>query len=213
MLLGAACRAGQRIAGPAVVELPTTTVVVYPGWTATVTERGDYLLEREHAAANATEGGRMSTAPQRTFDPILLAVLANRLDGIVPRDDEHAAALRRARRCINKARDFSCALVTADNELLASAEGLPVHIIGTAVPGRGDDASCTTTSPRATRSCTTTRTSATRTPADHAILVPVFVDGEHLFTAVAKAHQADCGNAPADHVHARRRATSTRRAR
>ena len=39
--------------GPAVVELPTTTVVVYPGWTATVTERGDYLLERERAAANA----------------------------------------------------------------------------------------------------------------------------------------------------------------
>ena len=31
--------------------------------------------------------------------------------------------------------------------------------------------------------------------ADHAILVPVFIDGEHLFTAVAKAHQADCGNA------------------
>jgi N-methylhydantoinase B len=31
--------------------------------------------------------------------------------------------------------------------------------------------------------------------ADHAILVPVFVDGEHVFTACAKAHQADCGNA------------------
>ena len=30
--------------------------------------------------------------------------------------------------------------------------------------------------------------------ADHAILVPVFVDGEHVFTACAKAHQADCGN-------------------
>ena len=31
--------------------------------------------------------------------------------------------------------------------------------------------------------------------ADHGILVPVFVGGEHVFTAVAKAHQADCGNA------------------
>ncbi len=31
--------------------------------------------------------------------------------------------------------------------------------------------------------------------ADHTILVPVFIDGEHLFTASAKAHQADCGNA------------------
>jgi N-methylhydantoinase B len=30
--------------------------------------------------------------------------------------------------------------------------------------------------------------------ADHAVLVPVFVEGRHLFTACAKAHQADCGN-------------------
>ena len=32
-------------------------------------------------------------------------------------------------------------------------------------------------------------------PADHVILVPVFCEGIHLFTAAAKAHQADCGNA------------------
>jgi N-methylhydantoinase B len=30
--------------------------------------------------------------------------------------------------------------------------------------------------------------------ADHTIMVPVFVAGEHLFTTVAKAHQADIGN-------------------
>ena len=32
-------------------------------------------------------------------------------------------------------------------------------------------------------------------PADHVILVPVFWEGRHVFTAAAKAHQADCGNA------------------
>jgi N-methylhydantoinase B len=31
--------------------------------------------------------------------------------------------------------------------------------------------------------------------ADHVILVPIFVGGRHVFTAVTKAHQADCGNA------------------
>jgi len=46
-------RPGEVIAGPAVVELPTTTVVVYPGWAATVTERGDYLLEHEHRSGNS----------------------------------------------------------------------------------------------------------------------------------------------------------------
>ena len=30
--------------------------------------------------------------------------------------------------------------------------------------------------------------------ADHAFLDPVFFEGEHMFTAVSKAHQADCGN-------------------
>ena len=33
-------------------------------------------------------------------------------------------------------------------------------------------------------------------------MVPVFVDGEHLFTACAKAHQADCGNSIPSTYHA-----------
>ena len=32
-------------------------------------------------------------------------------------------------------------------------------------------------------------------PADHTILVPVFAEGEHVFTTCVKAHQADIGNA------------------
>lgn len=31
--------------------------------------------------------------------------------------------------------------------------------------------------------------------ADHSILIPIFVEGGHLSTAVPKVHQADCGNA------------------
>ena len=30
--------------------------------------------------------------------------------------------------------------------------------------------------------------------ADHTLLVPVYIDGEHFLTVSAKAHQADCGN-------------------
>jgi N-methylhydantoinase A len=36
--------AGHRIEGPAIVEEATTTVVVYPGWSLTVTEAGQYLM-------------------------------------------------------------------------------------------------------------------------------------------------------------------------
>ena len=38
--------------------------------------------------------------------------------------------------------------------------------------------------------------------ADHMYMVPVFIDGEHMFTACAKAHQADCGNSVPSTYHA-----------
>ena len=92
------------------------------------------------------------------------------------------------------ARDFSCSLITSENELLASAEGLPVHVIGTEFlaeamtelhPDFADGDAFLHNDPYI----------GNTHPADHAILVPVFVDGEHMFTACAKSHQADCGNA------------------
>jgi N-methylhydantoinase A len=36
---------GMRIAGPAIVEEPTTTLVVYPGMSVTLSAAGNYLLE------------------------------------------------------------------------------------------------------------------------------------------------------------------------
>jgi N-methylhydantoinase A len=47
---GRALTAGARIAGPAIVREPTTTVVVYPGSSALVTPLGNYVLE-------VTQGG------------------------------------------------------------------------------------------------------------------------------------------------------------
>jgi N-methylhydantoinase A len=44
--LGASMGAGMRVDGPAIVEEPTTTIVVPDGWTATVGALGGYLLER-----------------------------------------------------------------------------------------------------------------------------------------------------------------------
>ena len=60
--------------------------------------------------------------PHKT-DPLLLAVLSNRMERIVR---EMSNTLLRAGRSgvLNIARDFSCAIVTRDNELLAAAESL-----------------------------------------------------------------------------------------
>ena len=63
------------------------------------------------------------------IDSVLISILANRMDGIVR---EMTNTLQRAARSavIAVSRDLSCALCTADNQLLSAAEGLPVHIFG-----------------------------------------------------------------------------------
>ncbi|MGH3042445.1 MAG: hydantoinase B/oxoprolinase family protein, partial [Gaiellaceae bacterium] len=137
------------------------------------------------------------TAPQaetgtNRLDPVLLAILSNRLDAIVR---EMTNTLFRTGRSavLNTAKDFSCSVVTPDNELLATVEGLQVHVFGTGLqtewmtrfhPDLAEGDAFLHNDPYLGNTHT----------ADHTILVPVFVDGAHLFTACAKAHQADCGN-------------------
>jgi N-methylhydantoinase A len=43
---GSSLGPAQRIAGPAIVEEPTTTIVIEPGWTADLHETGSYVLRR-----------------------------------------------------------------------------------------------------------------------------------------------------------------------
>ena len=61
-------------------------------------------------------------------DGVQLALMSNRLDGIVRK---MANTLLRTGRSgvLNMARDFSCCIVTADDELLAAAESLPIHVL------------------------------------------------------------------------------------
>ncbi len=135
------------------------------------------------------------------IDPVMTAVIANRIDGIIR--EMTNTMLRAARSAvINTARDFSCALCTGDSRLLSSAEGLPIHIFGSQLQcqhlleARGDDireGDCYLHNDPYT---------GNTHAADHTFLVPVFVDGEHLFTTVAKAHQADIGNAAPTTYHA-----------
>src|SRR6266851_5236846 len=133
------------------------------------------------------------TPAARGLDPTLMAVLAHRFEAIVR---EMTNTLFRTGRSsiINMARDFSCSIITAEDELFAAAEGLQVHVLGAGLQTR----SMRELHPDLREGDAYLHNDPilgnTHT-ADHTILVPVFVDGEHLFTASAKAHQADCGNA------------------
>jgi len=137
---------------------------------------------------------------ERALDPILMAVLANRFDAIVR--EMTNTLLRTARSAVLAVvRDFSCSLVTADNRLLAPGEGVPVHIFGSSLQSQ---AMCDLHEDLAPGDAFLHNDPylGNTHPADHMILVPVFVDGEHLFTTCAKAHQADCGNSIPSTYHA-----------
>ena len=134
----------------------------------------------------------LTSAPP--LDGVQLAILNKRLEGVCRK---MANTLFRTGRSgvLNTARDFSCCIVTADNQLLASAESLPIHVLS------GPDlmaAAMQEFHPLLKRGDAFLHNSpyhGCSHPADHTILVPVMDDdGRHRFTMVAKAHQADCGN-------------------
>ena len=133
-------------------------------------------------------------AAAKPIDGVQLSILNNRLEGIARK---MANTLLRTGRSgvINIARDFSCCIITADAQLLATAESLPIHVLSGPDlmaksmlefhpdPKRGD--AYLHNSPY--HGCSH--------PADHTLLVPVMdTQGRHRYTVLAKAHQADCGN-------------------
>ena len=128
----------------------------------------------------------------RELDPILMAVLANRLNAIVR--EMSNTLLKTARSAVLAVvRDFSCSIVTGDNRLLCPGEGLPVHIFGSSLQSQSMCDLHADLAPGDAFLHNDPYLGNTH-PADHMVMVPVFVDGVHLFTACAKAHQADCGN-------------------
>ena len=129
------------------------------------------------------------------MDGSTLALLTARMEGIARK---MANTLHRTGRSgiLTIARDFSCVVLTARHELLATAESLPIHVL------RGPDIMARTMAEnhkvlrRGDAYLHNSPYHGCTHPADHSILVPVIDDdGIHRFTVLAKAHQADCGNA------------------
>lgn len=128
------------------------------------------------------------------FQGASLAILINRFEGIARKMSN--TLLRTGRSgVLNRAKDFSCCIVTAGGDLLATAESLPIHVLS------GPDLMA--------RSMTESHDDLRQGDAfihnspyhgcshaaDQTILVPVFDGaGRHRFTVLAKAHQADIGN-------------------
>ena len=96
---------------------------------------------------------------------------------------------------LNRAKDFSCCIVTRDCELLHAEESLPIHVLS------GPDLMAKAMHefhPVLKRGDVFMHNSpyhGNSHPADHTLLMPVIdKKGVHHFTLLAKAHQADIGN-------------------
>jgi N-methylhydantoinase B len=129
---------------------------------------------------------------QERFSPVLLAIMANRMDAVC-REMTNTMLLAARSSVIGMARDFSCAVITAEDEVLAVAEGFPIHVWGMNLQTR----SVRELHPDLKEGDAFLHNDpylGNTHPADHTLIVPVFYDGEHFFNAAVKAHQADIGN-------------------
>ena len=141
---------------------------------------------------------------QAKLDGAQLPIIASRFEGIA---SKMGNTLLRAGRSapVNRARDFSCCVVTACGDLLAYAESIPIHVLGADLlvasmiefhPDIAPGDAFLHNSPY----------HGNTHAGDHVILVPVFNnEGSHRYTMVCKAHQADIGNSLPTTYHAEAR--------
>ncbi len=115
-----AFKSGLKINGPALIVEPHQTIVIEPGWQATVTKQNDIVLERIKAKKTKYAMGTKA-------DPILLEVFNNLFMSIA---EQMGVVLQKTAHSINiKERlDFSCAVFTANGSLVANAPHMPIHL-------------------------------------------------------------------------------------
>jgi N-methylhydantoinase B len=134
------------------------------------------------------------STPGMARSGVRMAIISNRMESIARKMQN--TLFRTARSgVLNTAHDFSCVILTADCQLLASAESLPIHTL------IGPDLMCQAVRkyhPELKAGDCFLHNSpyeGDSHAADHCLIVPVVDDGGTVrFFVLAKAHQADCGN-------------------
>lgn len=130
----------------------------------------------------------------KSLNGAAIAVLRSRLDGVVRK---MANTLLRTGRSgvLNRAKDFSCCLLTSEGDLVTAADSLPIHVLS------GPDLMARSViqfHPELRAGDAFLHNSpyhGCSHPADLTIIAPVMDEaGRHRFTVLAKAHQADIGN-------------------
>ena len=201
----ASLRAEHALDGPAVVLDPTATIVVEPGWRASLTADNNLVLERYRQRKEVKAIGTQ-------VDPVMLEIFNNLFMSIA---EQMGSVLENTAASVNiKERlDFSCAIFDPCGALVANAPHMPVHLgsmgesIKTVIRERGGDIS-----PGDAYILNAPYNGGTHLP-DVTIIKPVFTAGGEvvangapeklLFYVASRGHHADIGgktpgSAPAD---------------
>ncbi|MBX9960557.1 MAG: hydantoinase B/oxoprolinase family protein [Burkholderiaceae bacterium] len=180
-------RAGDHIAGPAIIAEQNATTVVEPGWAAELTALDHIVLHRRVPREQRYAAGT-------TADPVLLEVFNNLFMNIA---EQMGLQLQNTAYSVNiKERlDFSCALFDTEGNLIANAPHMPVHL------GSMGESIKTVIRENAGRMqpgdvyvLNDPYHGGTHLP-DVTVITPVYLDGktEPTFYVGSRGHQADIG--------------------
>ena len=178
---------GTIAQGPALIIEANQTIVVEPGWSATLTPQNNILLTRTTPLARTIASGTS------TADPILLEVFNNLFMAIA---EQMGVALQNTAHSVNiKERlDFSCAVFDATGALVANAPHMPVHLGSMDRSVEAVIAQNPAIKPGDTYALNAPYNGGTHLP-DITVVTPVFDDaGQHiLFWVASRGHHADVG--------------------
>ncbi|VVT05534.1 hydantoinase B/oxoprolinase family protein [Hoeflea sp. EC-HK425] len=179
---------GNRLKGPALIIEPNQTIVLEPGWEATINARDHVLLTRYEKLDRALAIGADKA------DPIMLEVFNNLFMSIA---EQMGVTLQNTAYSVNiKERlDFSCAVFDRNGALVANAPHMPVHLgsmdrsVETIIRLNEGDIH-----PGDVFALNAPYNGGTHLP-DITVVTPVFSDdgSEILFWAASRGHHADVG--------------------
>ena len=182
-----ALKSGHIINGPAIIIESISTIVVEPGWQATVTNKNHLIIDR-------VEKLSIQRAAGTTADPVMLEIFNNLLMSIA---EQMGVTLQNTAYSANiKERlDFSCAIFDKQGNLVANAPHVPVHLgsmaesVNTIITRRKGSIR-----PGDAYMLNDPYNGGTHLP-DITVMTPVFnrEETEILFYVASRAHHADIG--------------------
>ncbi|KAJ2605795.1 hypothetical protein EV177_006076 [Coemansia sp. RSA 1804] len=182
---------GDVITGPSIVLNSNSTILVEPGWTATVTSEQLVLdhLDNVSDRSSSISEGKLAT---EEVDPIRLSVFAHRFMSIA---EQMGRTLEKTSVSTNiKERlDFSCALFDQLGNLVANAPHIPVHLgsMSHAVKFQLERFS-NNLSEGDVIMANHPQAGGSHLP-DITIITPVFKDSRIIFFVASRGHHADIG--------------------